>query len=368
MAPLRVGVLGQGRSGLDIHCRWFQQVPRKFRIVAVSDLLADRRRRAQEKFGCDVYRNYDELLARDDLDLVVNSLPSHLHPSVTIAALQSGHHVVCEKPLAWNIAELDGMIAAARKARRRLIPFQQRRFDATFQKIIAVIDSGVLGRIVQARIASNGFARRWDWQTLQEFGGGNLLNTGPHFLDQALCLLGYRRPDSVICAMDRANTLGDADDYVKVVIKKKGAPVIDLEISSCDAYAGDMYNIQGTQGGLTGGGGELRWRYYNPRTAPRQRLQRSPLPGPSYCRENLKLTEKCWRPTKVQSNLFSYISKQFYDRVSTALREGATLEVTPQQVRIQMAVVEECFRQVKLSRLPRKGWPGSRSREGRSTP
>ena len=112
MAPLRVGVLGQGRSGLDIHCRWFKQVPRKFRIIAISDLLTDRRRRAQEELGCDVYKDYDKLLARDDLDLVVNSLPSHMHPSVTIAALQNGHHVVCEKPLARSIAELDGMIAA----------------------------------------------------------------------------------------------------------------------------------------------------------------------------------------------------------------------------------------------------------------
>lgn len=96
--PLRVGVLGQGRSGLSIHCHWFEQSPRKFEIVAIADLLADRRRHAEERFGCDTYRDHGDLLARDDLDLVVNSLPSHLHPPVTIEALRAGHNVVCEKP------------------------------------------------------------------------------------------------------------------------------------------------------------------------------------------------------------------------------------------------------------------------------
>ena len=47
--PLRVGVLGQGRSGLSIHCKWFEQSPRKFKIVAIADLLADRRRQAVER-------------------------------------------------------------------------------------------------------------------------------------------------------------------------------------------------------------------------------------------------------------------------------------------------------------------------------
>jgi len=55
--PLRVGVLGQGRSGLSIHCKWFEQSPRKFKIVAIADLLAHRRRQAVERFGCACAKN-----------------------------------------------------------------------------------------------------------------------------------------------------------------------------------------------------------------------------------------------------------------------------------------------------------------------
>jgi len=354
--PIRVGVLGQGRSGLDIHCKWFREDPRKYKIVAVSDLLKDRRKRAEAEMDCDTYADYHDLLARDDLDLVVNSLPSFLHPPVTIEALKAGHNVVCEKPLAWNVAKLDEMIAAARKARRVLAPFQQSRSAPYFQQILKVLDSGVLGEIRQIRICANGYARRWDWQTVQEYKGGNLLNTGPHFVDQAVCLLDFKVPE-VTCAMGRANTFGDAEDYVKVLLQAKGKPVIDLEISSCDAYPGDMYNIAGTRGGLAGGGGGLRWRYFDPKKAPKQKLLRSPLPGPSYCREELKLTEKTWKPSKAQQNSFQYMSKCFYDQLFKVLRDGAPLLVTPQQVRVQMHVMEACHQQNRLSRLPKKGWP-----------
>ncbi len=358
--PLRVGVLGQGRSGLSIHSRWFESSPRKYKIVAIADLLADRRRHAEERFGCDTYRDHSALLARDDLDLVVNSLPSHLHPPVTIEALGAGHNVVTEKPAAWNVAQLNTMIAAAKKARRVLAPFQQSRYRALFRKTLDVIDSGVLGRIVQVRIVANGFARRWDWQTLQEFKGGNLLNTGPHFVDWAVCLQGFRKPDEVFCAMDRANTWGDAEDFVKVVLKRKGAPVVDLEISSCDAYPGDMITVHGTQGGLSGGGAGLRWKYYNPKETPKQKLIRQPLPNQAYCRESLTLTEKSWAPSKTQSDAFTWMSKQFYDRLYNVLRNGEKLEITPQQVRVQMAVMEECHRQARLSKLPAKGWSKGR--------
>ena len=264
--PLRVGVLGQGRSGYGIHCRWFEQSPRKYRIAAVADLLADRRREAESRFGCDSYREHRDLLARDDLDLVVNALPSHLHPPVTIEALGGRPPRGLREARRLERGPARPHDRRRRQGPPRLAPFQQSRYRALFRKTLEVIDSGVLGRILQVRITANGFARRWDWQTLQEFKGGNLLNTGPHFLDWAVCLQGFRKPDRVFCVMDTANTSGDAEDYVKVVLRKKGAPVIDLEISSCDAYpSGETIHAQGTRGGLSGGNDGLRWRYYDER-------------------------------------------------------------------------------------------------------
>jgi len=78
--PVHVGILGQGRSGRNIHAAWLSQVPKQYRIVAVSDILKDRRERAQQEYGCKTFANYRDLLKRDDIELVVNALPSHLHP------------------------------------------------------------------------------------------------------------------------------------------------------------------------------------------------------------------------------------------------------------------------------------------------
>ncbi len=353
---IHVGILGQGRSGLSIHANWFVQSPRKYKIVAVSDVLKDRRERGETELGCDAYADYQDLLKRDDIELVVNALPSHLHPQGTVDALKTGHHVVSEKPLAPTMKDFRRMVAAAKRAGRVLAPYQQSRYAPYFQQVQKVIGSGVLGRIVMIKIAFNGFARRWDWQTLQEFKGGNLLNTGPHPMDQALCLLGWKMPE-VVCKMDRANTFGDAEDHVKILLTRKGLPTIDLEISSCCAYSGDMYQVYGTLGGLSGGGSGMRWRYYKPREAPEQKLMREPLPGPSYCREELPLHERSWEPTEAQKDSFTYMSRCFYNHLYKVLRQGAPLFITPEQVAVQVAVMEECHRQNQLSKLRGKGWP-----------
>ena len=174
-------------------------------------------------------------------------------------------------------------------------------------------------------------------------------------MDQALCLLDWKMP-SVHCVMDRANTYGDAEDHVKVLLQSDGSPTIDLEISSCDPYSDDMYRVYGTRGGLAGGASGIRWRHFDPADAPEQRLLRSPLPGPSYCREELPWTEASWAPDEEEKQAFTYMSRAYYDRLYDVLREGAPLFITPEQVAVQVAVMEECHRQNPLSRLAPEGW------------
>jgi len=354
MKVLRVGIIGQGRSGRDIHAAYQATDPKRFKIVAVADPLKDRCERAEREFGCQSTQDYRGLLRRGDLDLIVNASPSHLHVPITRQALRAGINVLCEKPLARRAAEVDALIALARKHRRMLAVFQQSRFVPLFQKTQQVIRSGVLGRIVMIKMTSNGFSRRWDWQTLQSMNGGNLLNTGPHPLDQALMLFD---PDlsmpEVWCRMDRTNTCGDADDHVKLMLTGKGLPTIDLEVSSCCAYPLYAFGVYGTRGGLTGTGNRLQWRYFDPREAPRQRLIREPLPGPSYCNEKLPWIEEVWDAPSMPKGLFHYLSQKFYDNLYRAMTQGAPLEVTLPQVRRQIAVIEQCHRQNPLSRLSR---------------
>lgn len=355
MKPLKVGIIGQGRSGHDIHAKTLKGLPELFQVAAVSDPEESFRKRAEEEFDCDAFADYKQLLARKDLDLIVNASPSHLHVPLTLECLEHGFHVLCEKPLARSVEEVNALISASQKAGKLLTVFQQSRYSPAFQQIMHVIRSGVLGRIVQARISFNGFARRWDWQTLQENNGGSLMNTGPHVIDQALQLFGTETMPDITCIMDRVNTFGDAEDYVKLIMKKQGHPLLDVEISSCNAYPQAIYHIDAQYGGISGNISKLNWRYYLPEEAPKQTLIRTPLKNedgsPAYGSEILPWVEEQWEIPAEQRNSFTYACNTLYRKLHAAIVKGEPLDITLQQIKQQISVIEECHRQNPLSRL-----------------
>lgn len=352
MNQLNVAIIGQGRSGRNIHGKYLLTDTERFRIAAVVDALSDRRERAAREYGCQVYETYQELFARQDIDFVVNASFSHLHTPVTVDLLNHGFNVLCEKPAAKTPEQVQEMIDAAEKSGKMLAVFQQSRFAPYFEKVKSVLASGVLGRPVQISIAFNGYARRWDWQTCQDFNAGSLYNTGPHPVDQALNLLDYYEgKPTVFCKLDRANTFGDAEDYVKLILTAPDRPLVDVEISSCDAYPSYTYKIQGTRGGLCGSMTELHWKYYDEVEAPRQKLIRSPLCDaeglPCYCAEELTWVEESW--SCADPRTFSYASHRLYDTVYDHLTKGTPLPVTMQQVKQQIDVINQCHRQNPLS-------------------
>ncbi|MCL4862016.1 MAG: Gfo/Idh/MocA family oxidoreductase, partial [Caldilineaceae bacterium] len=336
--PIRVGIAGLGRSGWDIHARLLAPLADVYQVVAVVDADEKRRQEAVDRFDCQAYTEYDALLADPAVELVVVSLPSHLHADGSIAALAAGKHVVCEKPMATTLADADRMVAAAEQGDRVLTTFQQRRYNPDFVKVREVIESGVLGRIVQIRLTESRFTRRWDWQTLQKFGGGSLNNTGPHFLDMGLQLFGDAYPDQVFCHLDRTLTLGDADDHVKVVIHGNDAPTVDIEISSCCAYPPETWNVIGAQGGLAGSTKQLRWKWVDWDAQPPRTLDLAPTPDRSYNRDELTWQEAAWDIANDASPGYPAFYRELYETI----RHGAPLAITPQSVRRVIWLQEEC--------------------------
>lgn len=211
--PLSIGIAGLGRSGWNIHANALANLSQLFKVTAVADPDAERRHEAVERFGCKAYATYEEMLRARVSEIIVVATPNALHPQNAIQAMQTGHHVICEKPLAANSSQVDEILKASRVTQRLIIPFQNRRYEALFVKLRDIVFSGVLGRIVQINLAIHSFARRWDWQTLREFNGGQLNNTGPHFIDQLLQLCPSG-PLNIFCRMDRAIASGDAEDHV----------------------------------------------------------------------------------------------------------------------------------------------------------
>ena len=305
------------------------------------------------------------MIEAGEFDLFVNALPSPLHTPATVAALNAGAHVICEKPMAKNLQEFDRMVAAAKRNNRVLAPFQNNRPQPFFEKMCEVIDSGVLGKIVYIRSVWGGFARRWDWQTWQENLGGSLYNSGPHGLDQCLSSSVSIACPRCFAAWTAIMPLGRMPDAtVTLYDPKREGPQIDMIISAYMAYSqGDMYNVCGTYGGLSGGATELKWRYFNPKKAPKQKMWNWSVDR-KYTSETLPWKEGRWTLEDEKANSkdavgytlrsFSSGPERIYANLHEVLTGDGKLEITLPEVRKQIAVIAECHRQNKLPRRDKK--------------
>ncbi|MBQ8509226.1 MAG: Gfo/Idh/MocA family oxidoreductase [Clostridia bacterium] len=352
MKQMRIAIIGQGRSGRDIHGAFLlNDKSERYKVVAVCDWKADRRERAAKDFGCDVYEDYRELFKRDDIDLVVNSTFSYEHCPVTLDLLSHGFNVLVEKPFAMTEADCKKMIDTAYENNVKLFVFQQSRFAPYYTKIREIVDSGVLGKIEQISISFSGFARRWDWQCSQRFGGGGLYNTGPHPLDQALDLLDFDPQTTLLYSrLDTLNTYGDADDYAKLLITAPGKPLIDLEVSSANGYFKDNYVIHAKNGSLRATLREIQYKYFVPLENVDHTLILEPLCHengyPAYCSEKLNWHEET---ISLDGSAFDVGTSRYYDMVYRCLFEGRRPEIEPWQSMMQIQISEQVHRDNPLT-------------------
>ena len=361
---IKVAIAGLGRSGFDIHASVLKHCIVKFQIISVADELPERLELAKNEIEALTFADYDSMLNAGGFDLFVNALPSHLHVQATIKALGLGYHVVSEKPMAFNTKEFDNLVAIAQKSGRILAPFQNNRYQPFFTEIQSVINSGMLGEIIEVRSVWGSFSRRWDWQTFQCNGGGCLFNSGPHAIDQALQFFPSSVIPKVECTLLCRNELGgDADDYCCIVLTAPSCPRVEIVISQYIAYSpGDIYTISGTRGGLTGNYKSLNWKYYDWSQAPTQNIWKPWSIERKYPSEDLPWIESEWKLDVEKAGKYSgYTLRSFligakyiYDSLYIAITDGGELASTLSEVRKQIAIMEECKLQnplpIKLDR------------------
>ena len=229
-APVRVGIVGLGRAGWGMHCQELDAFPALFKIVAVCDPIKERRDLAVSKYNCSAYRQYEDLLADHEVELVDIATCSDEHVEHALAALATGRWTQLEKPMCRNYDEALVLRAAAIKSRNRLVVRHNRRFEPGFQQVREIIDSGLLGEVYDIKLRRGSYQRRDDWQTVKRCGGGQLLNWGPHIIDHALQFLDAP-PAKIWSDLKRVAAVGDAEDYVHILMRNAGGLTVDLEIS-----------------------------------------------------------------------------------------------------------------------------------------
>lgn len=344
--PIKIGISGLGRSGHDIHVKGLRELTDLFKIVAVFDPITERATQTSADTGARVIDSFEKLIADPEVELVIVASMNGMHAAQATAALKAGKHVLCEKPFGLTVADVDGMLDAAKAAGKVLQPFQQRRQEIDFQKVKEICESGILGEIQFIRICWHGFGRRWDWQTDHKTSGGALNNNGPHPIDHAMLLFGDENPD-VWCEMRRVLCTGDAEDFLKVIMTGKGRPTVEVELHSNVAYPQDRWFICGTNGGLKGTTEKLDWKYVDFSKMPERPLQLEPLEGRTYCSEKLEWIEDSWTSkTAADAGAGAAPSTQYtqllYKNLFDVIRNGAAQKITPQSVRSRVGVLEKC--------------------------
>lgn len=198
MSKLRVGIVGLGFIS-KYHLEGYKKCP-DVEVVGFCDIIEERAKNACEKYGAPgakVYINYLEMIAEGHLDAVSVCTENNMHATISIAALNAGIHVFCEKPMTISSEDADAMVAAAHRNHKKLSVGYQSRFGENAQMLHDMVANGELGKIYYAE--AKAMRRRgvptWGvFLNLKKQGGGPLIDIGTHLVDFTLWLMNDYSP------------------------------------------------------------------------------------------------------------------------------------------------------------------------------
>lgn len=251
----RVGVIGAGSIAQHCHLRGYRDLP-NVKLVAFADPAKRRHEEMAASFpGVNGYRDYRRMLEREKLDVVSVCAPNKVHAPASIAALEAGCHVLCEKPMATTLREADAMIAAAKRARKKLmVGFTHRLFSGP-QKCKELLKQKALGKpfMMRVRFAHGGPHPGWakDPNTFYNpriAAGGALLDMGIHAIDLCLWLFG-----PVKAVMAKSVTLIKkirVDDNAVLLLEFASGALGCIEVGWTSKPGFSGFEAYGTEGSL----------------------------------------------------------------------------------------------------------------------
>lgn len=270
MNKLRVGLIGVGGIATTRHIPTLLKLDDRVTIVAVSDIDANRASSVAATFNIPkAYQNYEDMF--HEVDAVIISTPNKFHAEITIAALDAGLHVFCEKPMALSRAECEAMLSASKQAGKILSIGYHYRFMKEAQGAKRIMAAGDVGNPLVVRVQA--MRRRkvpgWGVFTNKELqGGGSLIDYGCHLLDLSLWLMGHPEPveitgtsyNALSRSPEQVNQWGsfnphtfEVDDHVTAYITFAGGTSLFLETSWSNNIKEDVIenvSISGEKGGL----------------------------------------------------------------------------------------------------------------------
>ena len=288
---LRVGILGLGLIG-DIQVDTFQSYVEDTEVVAVCDIDTQRARHCAAKY--EVPRHYTDgeaLIESEELDILCICTPPDSHHLYTLAGLQRGWHIICEKPSAMNEGEVQEMLRAAQSAGVTHVVDHELRFNGNRARIKELIGSGYIGHPRHAVVVQTNNSlvdTPWTWWSTAAMGGGALGEFASHSIDLLRWWFGdiaHASGEIHTFITERPDADGnvkpvDSDDYLSFSLHFTNGARAQGTMSGVAGYSGLRHvEINGNEGALMIDDKERLWGYQNGKDEPEDLTVEETIPS-----------------------------------------------------------------------------------------
>lgn len=246
---INTGLLAYGMSGKVFHAP-FVSTHQGFNFHAIVER---NRKLAQTDYPSIIsYNGIDELLADEQIDLVIVNTPSYTHFEYAKLALKAGKHILVEKPFTATTTQAKELFALAKSVGKKVMVYQNRRYDSGFNAVKSVIESGQLGKLVEVHFRYDRYRNEIGPKLFKEEpfeASGLSYDLGPHLLDQAICLFGKPKKFHKALSKNRLNT--KVDDYFAIQLSYPNELNVFLTSSMLVAEIPPAFVVNGMMGSFS---------------------------------------------------------------------------------------------------------------------
>ncbi|GAA4426552.1 Gfo/Idh/MocA family oxidoreductase [Pontibacter saemangeumensis] len=334
---INVGLLGFGMSGSVFHAPFITHVP-GLHLSKIRETRPENIAVAQARYPeAGIVQDARAIFEDTAIDLVVLATPNVSHLPLAKAALEAGKHVVVEKPFTVTSADADELMELAKSKGKLLTVYQNRRWDSDFKTIKKILAGNLLGNVVEYEAHFDrfrNFLKPNTWKEEDAPGSGILYDLGSHLIDQALCLFGT--PEAVSADLRTQRRHSQITDSFHLLLHYPALRVI-LRSGMLVREQGPRYKIYGDKGSFLKYGLDVQEAALKEGNAPKGATDWGKEPEDIWGRLNTELNGQHIMG-KVESEAGDYTG--FYQNVYGALTGDEELEVTPEQARNVIRVIE----------------------------
>jgi predicted dehydrogenase len=344
MIPIKTAVCSFGMSGRTFQAPFLHVLP-EFEFYAVWE--RSKNLAAELYPSVRTYRTLEEMLADPAVELVIVNTPNYTHYDYTKLALQAGKHVIVEKPFTVTEKEAFELIDLAAKKGKKLSVYQSRRFDSDFRTVRRIVQSGVLGKIVEAEIHYDRYTPALSPKVHKETPGpgrGLLYDLGSHLIDMVLQLFG--EPESIFADLFIIRDHSLVDDYMEVLLFYPGLRV-RLKSSYLVREPLPAFSFFGHKGTFLKSRGDVQ---------ERQLLAGGMPEGDNYGVESD--SDRGLLHTEIDGKVVRELvptergdSRDYFKGIAEAIRNGKPVPVTGEEGALVIRVIEKAYESLKEKKI-----------------